>query len=258
MLLIFYYLCIFCLGAAIGSFLNVWVWRTRENLSVARGRSLCPNCRVTIAWYDNIPLLSYLFLRGRCRHCQYYISCQYPLVELWTGLAAVVAAIVYTSTPFHADLRLVRDWIIIFFLTFVFLYDMRYKEIFTHHTVYPGVGIFIVSLITGWNTWQSMTLGVLFGAGFFLFQYVVSKGKWIGGGDVRLGFFMGIILGWPDILVALFLAYILGALVSVILLIQHKKQLSSETPFGTYLVIGTFVAMYWAPTIIEWYVRILS
>jgi prepilin signal peptidase PulO-like enzyme (type II secretory pathway) len=103
-----------------------------------------------------------------------------------------------------------------------------------------------------------MIIGIVIGAGIFLFQYVISKGKWVGGGDIRLGMLMGVILGWPRILVALFLAYILGAIVSLVMVVFKKKELQGSTPFGTYLTIGTFVTMLWGAKIVEWYVGLLK
>ena len=102
-----------------------------------------------------------------------------------------------------------------------------------------------------------MLAGVLVGAGFFLLLYLLSKGAWIGGGDVRLGFFMGVILGWPKILAALLFAYIIGAVVSLILVLARKKTLKSETPFGTYLVVGTMIALFGGEALIKWYVAFL-
>lgn len=252
-----YYLVIFCLGLAAGSFVNSWVWRTRENLDITNARSICPDCRCRLCWYDNIPLVSFFCLGGRCRRCRRRISWQYPLVELWGGFVFLGAAIFHRIGPFVLTTELVRDWLIVVFLTFNFLYDLNYRELTNFHTVLPGVVLFIFSLGLGWKSGESLIFGVLIGTGFFLLLYFISKGAWIGGGDVRLGFFMGVILGWPAVLVGLLVAYIVGAVWSLGLMALQRKTLKSETPFGTYLALGTIVAMFGGGQLAEWYVKLL-
>lgn len=252
-----YYLIIFCLGLSLGSFINSWVWRTRENLGLTRSRSMCPRCRLVVRWYDNIPLLSFVNLRGRCRNCERRIIWQYPAVELWSGLMFLAVTLFYNLGPWVFSAALVRDWLILIFLTFIFIYDLQYRQILNFPTVLPSVLLFLAALGFGWQTVLAMVYGASVGAGFFLAMYLVSKGAWIGGGDVRLGLFMGVILGWPKILVALFFAYIMGAVVSLILILLKKKNFKSETPFGTYLVIGTIVAMFGGEAIISWYLGLL-
>jgi prepilin signal peptidase PulO-like enzyme (type II secretory pathway) len=104
----------------------------------------------------------------------------------------------------------------------------------------------------------SLALGALIGSGFFLVQYVLSRGRWIGGGDVRLGVMMGALLGWPNILVALFVSYILGAIVAIPLLIMKKKGMKSEIPFGTFLSVGTLAALLWGNQVINWYWNLIK
>ncbi len=248
---------LFILGLFLGSFLNAWMWRTRVGKSVAKGRSMCPQCKKQLSWRDNIPLLSFLFLKGKCRYCKKPISWQYPLVEFLTALLFTLSAIRYPVSEGIFQVGLAYELALVFFLVAVFTYDFLYKEIWDKWTTIPAIGFFVIALTFGWQSWQSMLLGVAIGAGFFLLQYVVSKGKWIGGGDIRLGVLMGVVLGWPLILVALMLAYIGGAMVSVILLALKKKQLASETPFGTYLAVATLVAYFYGGDIIAWYMKLL-
>lgn len=246
------------MGLSIGSFLNVCIWRTRENISVIRGRSMCPNCHVSINWFDNIPLLSFVLLRGKCRKCSKKISWQYPIIELVTGILFVFIAWWHHRQGILLNLEMVRDWMILSFLIFIFVYDFKHKEILTLPVWFLSVLLFIFSISTGWNIWYKMLTGALVGSGFFLFQYIISRGKWIGGGDVRLGFLMGIILDWPNILFALFLSYIIGAFGGILMIVKNKKELKSEVPFGTYLTVGTFVAMFWGERIVGWYLNFLS
>ncbi|MBU0660856.1 prepilin peptidase [Patescibacteria group bacterium] len=243
----------FIVGLLFGSFLNAWMWRVRTKKSIVFARSMCPKCTTQLACFDNIPLFSFLYLKGKCRTCKKAISLTYPLVELALGLLFVF---VYW---WHGTLSLVlfRDLCIVFFLLFIFVYDLRYQEIRDRASTIPAILLGLVTLIYGWHSLSSLLIAVVIGAGFFLLQFVVSKGKWIGGGDIRLGFFMGVILGWPNILLALVLAYIGGAAVSVVLLMMKKKELASETPFGTYLALATFVTMFWGEQILNWYLGMI-
>jgi prepilin signal peptidase PulO-like enzyme (type II secretory pathway) len=252
---------LFILGLFFGSFLNAWVWRTKVSLSVARGRSMCTACKKQLVWYDNIPLFSFLFLRGKCRKCEKNISMQYPVVEFVTGGLFLFVAWYYQvsfASMSFVSLEFFRDIGIIFFLIAIFIYDLLYKEIWDRWTIFPAAVLFILAIMFGWHSWHSMLIGIAIGAGFFLLQYIVSRGKWIGGGDIRLGVFMGVILGWPQILLALMLAYISGAFIGIILILMKKKKLASETPFGTYLALATFVTMFWGERIVAWYLSLIK
>lgn len=257
-MLAFYSVAIFLIGLAVGSFLNAWVWRTWQNIKITNGRSMCPHCHRQLAWFENIPLFSFIVLSGRCRVCKNKISWQYPIVELVMGLLFLVAAAVDGSCTDVLRPELVRDWIIVFILAFIFLYDLNYGEILDGSTIPASIVLFAFSVAMRWQTWQSMAIGVAVGAGFFWLQYVTSRGKWVGGGDIRLGLLMGVILGWPNIVFALMLAYVLGAVVSLILIALKKKDMKSETPFGTYLAVATFIAMLWGDKIVGWYLSLLS
>ncbi len=254
---IIYKIIIFLAGSAFGSFVNAWVWRTRENISISRSRSMCPDCRYQIKWYDNVPVFSYLTLLGKCRNCKCRINKNYPIVEIWMGLAFLGISIYHKPMAWSMNPEMIRDWMLIVFLTFIFLYDLYYREILTFTTVTLSIFLFVISIGFGWHSWDSMLLGILVGAGFFFLMYILSKGTWIGGGDVRYGILMGTILGWPLVLVALILAYVLGAIFSVIQIILKKKTWKGETAFGTYLVLGTIITMFWGKNILDWYLAFL-
>ncbi len=247
------YIFIFILGIIFGSFLNAFLWRTRKEISFGSGRSICPECGKQLRWFHNFPILSFIFLGGKCAFCKRKISWQYPAIEFTLGLLFVFSAWFYSFDY----LLMSRDFFILFFLLAVFVYDLRYQEIWDRMTIFPAGILFVLSLIFSWQTWQSMLIGILIGGGFFLLQFVISKGRWIGGGDIRLGVFMGVILGWPLTLFAVMLAYMIGAIFSIPLLMMKKKTLASKVPFGTYLCVATFVAVYWGSGIIEWYTNLL-
>ncbi len=241
------------LGLCIGSFLNVLIFRWHENKSPLRGRSQCPDCHKTLRWFELIPVLSFLLQKGRCRHCQKQISWQYPLVEIATAILFVLVFFQYSIFNIQYFINL----FIICVLVVIFVYDLRFGEI-PHIFTWP-----IVAILLLWNLFSTdkqvgnLIAGILIGGSWFAFQYFVSRGRWIGGGDIGLGALMGAILGWPSILVALFLAYVSGAIICLPLLLLKKKALKSAIPFGVFLVPATFITLWWGQNILDWYLKII-
>lgn len=249
-------------GLIMGSFLDCLLWRLKQNQSLF-GRSFCPQCRASLAWYDNIPLLSYLLLRGRCRRCRRTISWQYPLIEAVTGLLFGAAFWRLSLAAGGAEtwrlsdwLHLLRDWVFIFSLVAIFVSDLRWYLIFDEIAIPAGIIVFALNLLLG-ATWPSLLLSATIGTGFFLIQYVASRGKWLGGGDIRLGFLLGAGLGWPLLLPALMAAYLLGALVGVGLLAAGRKEWGSELPLGTFLCAGALLALWYGQPLIAWYLHLI-
>jgi prepilin signal peptidase PulO-like enzyme (type II secretory pathway) len=251
---------IFLLGVTLGSFLNVVVFRTNEGTSVVKGRSRCQVCQVPIRPLDMVPVLSFFLLRGRCRNCKNAISWQYPLVEFSTGVLFLLMFFRYVygfSVPdnLSADTwiaYLIRDFIFLAFLIIIFVYDLKYVLVLDRFTV-PAM---IVALLL--NVWiglpaVSLLLGGFILAGFFGIQFVVSKGAWIGGGDMRMGALMGFMLGLEQGLIALFVAYAVGAFVGVLLLITKKGELKTQVPMGTFLALATFILLFAGNAITDWY-----
>lgn len=241
------------LGLAVGSFLNVVIARLPAGKPLT-GRSFCPKCKTTIRWYDNIPLVSFLLLRGRCRHCRKPISWQYPAVELATAALFLLAAAAHPAAGLDglALALLARDLAAISVLIVVFVIDLRHFLIFDVTTL-PAAGVLLAVNLALGVPWPSLLLGGILGAGFFLLQYAVSRGRWIGGGDIRLGLLMGVLLGWERLVAALFLAYAAGAVVGIILLATGRKSPSSPVPFGTFLSAGTIAALLYGGELITWY-----
>jgi len=194
-----------------------------------------------LAWKDNIPLLSFVLLKGRCRYCHSPISRHYPIVELAAaGLTLLVFQ--YTSeVPRH--LGGVGTLLIVYCLLTVFVSDLRYLIIPDEVLVFAAV----VALLAG------MPLGNLLpaagAAGFFWLLIVITKGKGMGWGDVKLAGLMGLILGWPQLLAALFLAFLTGAVVGAILILLGKKKFGQHIPFGPFLATSTFISLFWGETI---------
>jgi prepilin signal peptidase PulO-like enzyme (type II secretory pathway) len=252
-----YSLIVFILGLVFGSFLNVLVHRLPRKESLF-SRSQCPRCGTKISWFDNIPLLNFILLRGHCRHCQTKISWQYPLVELVAGLLFLFSFIKISSQFSNFNLSflisLLRSWLIIFTGLFIFIYDLKYLEI-EDRVVLPLSGLILISNFFLSESLPKVGLAIIIGVGFFLLQYIFTRGRAIGLGDLRIGFFMAVALSWPKIFLALIFSYLIGGLIAVLLLLLHKKKLRDQLPLGPFLVAGTFLTLFWGEQIINWYLN---
>jgi len=252
----------FILGTVVGSFLNVVIYRLPQQKQFVHGRSVCPQCGNQLKSKDLIPLLSFILLKGKCRYCHKNISWQYPILEFVTGLLFVFVA--YYHQLNVSDVMFWRNLIIVSGLIVVFMTDLKHFLLFdvvTWFLVIIAVLSNLILSVTSGNLlvslWGYIVAGAV-GALFFWMQHAFSHGTWVGQGDIYLGLLMGLSLGPQGLIVALFFAYISGAIVSVILLINRKKQLKSQLPFGVFLALGTFVAMFWAENILNWYLNLLS
>ncbi len=217
---------------------------------------MCPNCRRQLRWYENIPAISFLVLRGKCHTCHNPIPIHFIFVEISTALIFLLAAWLHARAPVFDSLHFVRDLTFLVILIMVFIYDFLYQEILSELVWFGALAALFFNLYLD-RSLGYMLIGALATGGFFILQYVISKGRWIGGGDVRLGIMMGVWLGWPVVLVALIIAYVTGAIGSLFLLIFKRKTLSSATPFGTYLTFGTFICLFWGQAILDWYMKFL-
>ncbi len=243
------------MGAVVGSFIHAFVSRRLMKQSIVHGRSICFHCKKQLCWYENIPIVSFLFQLGRCRNCQTTIPSHYVFVELVGALFGGFIAVGY-SLQLLPDVRLVVTILAALVLLGVFAYDIIAMQIPDEFSLWPAVVFFVIGFLTH-NTIVGMLLGVILISGFFFFQFVISRGRWIGGGDVRLGVLMGVLLGWKLGLVALFLAYTVGAIISIGFVIAKKKKLASEVPFGTYLSVATVASMIFGDWLMEWYVGLV-
>ena len=248
---------IFLLGLCIGSFLNCVIYRLEEEKSL-KGRSFCPNCKHKLSWLDLFPVFSFLFLKGKCRYCKNKISWQYPIVEASTAL--IFLSIFSLQSSNLKFLNLAFSFYIACVLIIIFIYDLKHY-IIPDKVLFPAIGIVgivrILDFALGILDFKSLLnyfFAVIVASGFFLAIFLVSKGRWMGFGDVKLAILMGLLLGFSNVLVALFLAFFFGAIIGVMLMIFKGKKLKSEIPFGPFLIMGTFMAMFWASQIIQWYV----
>jgi prepilin signal peptidase PulO-like enzyme (type II secretory pathway) len=257
----------FLFGAVIGSFTNCFVWRLHEKESLW-GRSYCPKCRKQIAWYDNIPVLSFLALFGRCRQCGKKISWQYPLVEFSTACLfalsfyfvsreAVPGGFDYYSLFLLSDSRfiltLVKEWLVIFVTTVIFIYDLRWYLIPDSVVLPACLLVFFTNLFLGFN-WLMLLFCALIGGGFFLLQFIVSRGRWIGGGDIRLGLLLGLVTGSYELLIlAILLTYCIGSIIGLGLVAIGRKHWGSKVPLGVFLAPALVVTIFFGKAIVNWY-----
>jgi len=251
----FFYLIIFVFGLAVGSFLNSVIYRLEKNESFLKGRSYCPHCKHILSWQDLIPTLSFLILKGKCRYCHQKISWQYPLVEL---VIAILFVLILHNT-FPNFLFSIFYFLLSSFLIIIFVYDLKHYLI-PDKVIYPAIFTsFLCNLILHSKFYILNSIYSALGASaFFLSIFLISRGKWLGFGDVKLGFFMGLFLGFPNVLVALFFAYLIGAIIGIGLVLAKKKTLKSEVPFGPFLVAGTFIALFFGNQIINYYFHFLT
>lgn len=245
------------IGLVVGSFLNVVIARLPAGERIT-GRSRCPRCHAKILWWHNIPIVSYLLLLGRCAHCRARIAWQYPAVELATAVLFVAVAWPLALRGDFGLLPMVlRNWAFIAVLVIVFTIDLRHYVILDVVTLPAAAAALAVNLWLG-QPWEELLLGAILGVAFFLTQYLVSRGRWIGDGDIRLGLLLGVMLGWPGLMVALLLSYLVGAAVGVALVAAGKKQLGSTLPLGTFLAVGGVAALLYGEPMIAWYVQLIG
>jgi len=259
----FYLVFSFIFGLIFGSFLNCLIWRLYEGESMT-GRSHCRSCKKIIHWYDNLPVVSYLFLGGNCRHCKDHISWQYPIVETLVGFLFMLVVLRLkqefgSMETWNLDqvLILARNWFLVSILVVVFIMDLRW------YVILDKVSLTAVAVMLGLNlylgfSWQSLLISATIGVSFFLIQFLVSRGRWLGGGDLRLGLLLGVSFSWPEVLATIFLAYGLGALVAIALLVLGKKHWGSKLPLGTFLSVAALIILLYGPTIINWYLNLIN
>jgi leader peptidase (prepilin peptidase) / N-methyltransferase len=249
---VFALILVFVIGLCVGSFLNVVILRLRAEKTIG-GRSECPSCHHILSAKDLIPVVSYLLLKGKCQYCTANISWQYPLVEFATACLFVLAFILKPEPPYF-----IGAVVFLSVLLVIFVYDLRWYLIPDRVTIPAILAAFAYNiwlfLFAGPCTTQlfsscgphaiiDLLIAAGVGGGFFLIQYIVSQGRWIGGGDIRLGILMGALLSWPLVLAALFFAYISGALVGLGLLFFKKRTFGQEVPFGPFLTASTALVL---------------
>lgn len=240
------YILIFIFGLVIGSFLNVVICRlnTKEKILVARSK--CPECGAFLKWYDLIPIFSFLIQKGRCRYCHKKISWQYIIIEIITAYLFLLIFnfqfSIFNEFSIYQFSNLIFYLIIYCFLIIIFVYDLK-TYLIPDKIVYPAIIISLIFRLFSIPEFWNYFLSALIPSAFFLLLILVSRGKWMGMGDVKLAFLMGLVLGWPNIFIALMLAFCFGAIIGIFLILFGKKKMKSQIPFGPFLSGATIVVM---------------
>jgi leader peptidase (prepilin peptidase)/N-methyltransferase len=243
---------VFVFGAIIGSFLNVCIVRLPQERSIVRPPSHCPGCRTPIAWYDNVPLLSYLLLRGRCRACGTRISPVYPAVELVTGALAV--ALFFRLGPTLAFAGYFAFAAALVTITFIDLDHRIIPDVISLPGIAVGLAVSFVSpLVRPFDA----VLGVLAGGGFLLAiaaGYQAIRGQeGMGGGDIKLLAMIGAFLGWQSIFVTLMVASVVGSVIGIGLMLYQRADAKLAIPFGPFLACGALVHLFFGDRILAYY-----
>lgn len=288
----------FLLGVCLGSFVKVVADRSLEEKSIL-GRSLCPHCHKKLKWFDLIPLISFVLLRGKCRYCRKPISKEYPLFELLFGL--LIGLLFFLSIPdnflnlnpislIFLTLNLCFEVFIISVVMAILITDLK-TGLIPDRITYPAIIIGFIYLLLStilktFLLYQSLSasalgrfllpphsdyfmnhvlitasplwLGVITAIGlgiFFASLIFLTQGRGMGGGDFKLGIFLGLVLGFPNALVALMLAFLSGSVIGIALLFLGKKKFGQTIPFGPFLSFGAIATIFWGEKILNWYLH---
>lgn len=248
--MLFVYITIFLLGLIIGSFLNVAIYRIPREESIVLPASHCPACRQPIPWYDNIPLIGYLLLKGRCRSCRESISIRYPFVELLNGLGYIFLLHEFglnwewaAYSAFYSSLVVV---------TFIDLAHQIVPDLIT----LPGmvIGVIVSSTVLPTGFFNSF-IGLFLGGVLFYLVAMLSRGG-MGGGDIKLIAMIGAFTGWKAVLLTIFVSAFAGSILGIILMIFLGKSRKYPVPFGPFLASGAMISILWGNPIIYWYTHL--
>lgn len=243
-------LAIAALGLVVGSFLNVVVARLPDHRSLWGPRSACPGCGAGIAWHDNIPLASFVALRGRCRACCMKIPWRYPLIEAITAGLFLLAYATFGLSPALAPALILLAALVA--ITFIDLEHQLIPDVITLPGIVTGV---LANLAAGPVSWLDAVIGAGLAGGLF-FAIILASGGGMGGGDMKLGAMLGAFLGWQLTLVALFLAVLGGGALALGILAAGRLGRKDPIPFGPFLAVGGAAALLWGQRLLTWYLDV--
>lgn len=250
-----FYIFAFIFGAVVGSFLNVCIYRLPAGKSIVHPPSACPGCGAEIQWYDNIPIISFLILRARCRSCHAPVSWRYPLIEALNGVLTLLLFMKFgIGLPFLAYFIFVSALVAITFI------DLDH-QIIPDEISLPGIIVgFAFSFFLPLNSWLNSLFGILLGGGsLFLVAWGYEKltGKeGMGGGDIKLLAMMGAFLGWQSILFIIFSSSLIGSVIGITTMLIQKKDGKLAIPFGPFLAFGAVLYIFYGRQLISWYLTI--
>jgi len=241
-------------GAIIGSFLNVCIIRLPREESIITPGSHCPHCNNPIKFYDNIPLISYLLLRGRCRHCKKSISLQYPLIE---GVTAISSLLLFLR--YGPSLSYLFYFSFVAALTIMTVIDL-YHQIIPDVISLPGIGVGLLgALVIPHITFFNSLMGILLGGGSLfvvatLYQWLFKR-EGMGGGDVKLLAMIGAFLGWDAVILTILFSSLIGSITGVFIMVLKGKDFKYAIPFGPFLSLGALIALFYKSEILSWYLQ---
>ncbi len=246
----------FVIGTVIGSFLNVCIYRIPAGKSIVSPPSACPHCGQQIRWYQNIPVVSYLLLGGKCSSCKVAISFRYPAIEILTGILFTLVLYYFgfsPATPVY--------WLFAAALVTITFIDLDH-QIIPDVISLPGIVIgFICSFLIPWVSWIDSLLGIVIGGGILLliaWLYAKLAGReGMGGGDIKFLGMLGAFLGWKAILPVVFISSLVGTFVGVPLMLLQKSDSRLAIPFGPFLAFAALVYLFWGEQLIHWYLNLI-
>lgn len=262
-----FYVFLILLGLSLGSFLGMLTYRLPRGLPLS-GRSFCPRCKKKIPWFENIPVLSFFILRGKCAKCRKNISWRYPLLELSTASLFVLAGIFWQNlTPangiayrFSESLGVPFFYLLLLLLTLfiaLFVIDFEFQILPDSLILTLGlITLIFILLLPSPLLFHHLLTGAL-SSFFFLLLYLITRGRGMGFGDVKLAFVIGSLLGYPEAPVWLFLAFLTGGVLGLILIFTRKARFGQHIPFGPFLLFAAAVAFGFGEALYKWYLSLL-
>ena len=243
---------IFILGLVIGSFSNVCIYRIQKNESIVFPASHCTSCQTPIKAMDNIPLLSYFLLKGKCRNCGENISIRYPIVEFLTGVVYILIFLIYGRSLQTFIYAILSSALII--ISFIDLDE----QIIPDEISLPGIVLgFLISFFVPYISYFNSLFGILTGGGIIfliaLAGLVIFKKEAMGGGDVKLAAMIGAFIGWRYIILSLFIGFFIGAVTGIVLILSIVKNKDDIIPFGPFIVLGSILTILWGKDLLSWY-----
>lgn len=243
---------VFLAGMCIGSFLNVCIHRLPAGQSIVFPGSRCPRCRSAIRFYDNIPMVSFLWLRGRCRHCRASIGWRYPLVEALSGLLALALFIEFGLSPLTGIYFVFVSLLLV--ITFIDIDHRIIPDVIT----LPGIPLFmVISFAVPTTSFLDSLMGIVVGGGGLLLvawtYQLIARRDGMGGGDIKLLAMIGALLGWQGVVFTIFAGSAVGSLTGLVIMIKTRGGMKLAVPFGPFLSLGAVVYIFWGPRIIGWY-----
>lgn len=273
---------LFILGICLGSFLNVVIDRWPNDQSIIKGRSHCDYCKHTLSPLDLIPVLSYFLIGAKCRHCHKKLSVQYPVIELATAILMVTTYIFSINTVpkylfdqisynnLFVVLNIAVNEILALYFLVIFMIDLKYEVILDNiinsallltlvvQVLYLAGLFFLTPRVVFIDNAKSLLIAYLCGiilAVFFRFLIFVSRGRGLGEGDIKLGLWLGIILGFPNILPGMLISFVSGGIIGLLLIIFRRKKFGQTVPLAPFLVTGAYISLFFGNQIMNWYIN---